>query len=112
MKKRIGLLLFLLSIFFIIQIGETNGMEKNQITFSNLNSNHFVSFVKEKQIDSKISKICTNEFCDFVRGKSIEESFEIFKTKYESFLRQEKDEEIVRSTILKGFPITSVNVLD
>ncbi len=112
MKKRIGILVFFTSILIILQINTTNGLEKNEITFNNLSSQNFLSFVKEKNIAQKISKICTNDFCDFVRGKNIDDSFNKFILKYEEYLTTKTSEENAHSTILKGFNIKSVNVLD
>lgn len=112
MKKYFIFMLFLIVIFFTTEIGETNGLEKNRISFQNLNSNKFVEFVKEKQLANRITKICTTDFCDYARGSNIETSFELFQKKYEEFLIENGHDEIARTTILKGFPIVSVNILD
>ena len=112
MKLKSSILLILISVFILIQVENTNGLEKNRITFQNLSSLNFLEFVKEKQISNRISKICTTDFCDYVRGANIDESFQIFTQKYEQFITKNADSDIARTTILKGFPITYVNVLD
>ena len=47
MKRNIGFIAFMLSIFIILNIDFTNGLEKNTINFTNLNSNNFLDFLKE-----------------------------------------------------------------
>ena len=112
MKRNIGFIAFMLSIFIILNIEFTNGLEKNTINFTNLNSNNFLDFLKEQNITSPISKICTTDFCDYARGTTNEESLAIFKNKYEEYLVTNGHDDIAHSTILKGFPIISINVLD
>lgn len=110
-KKHGILLLIYIIVFVCLQIKETNGLSKNQINFRNLNSTEFINFVKEKEISYQISKICTTDYCDYLRGRTIEESFKIFCQKYETYLTNKYDEQMARQTILKGFPIISINVL-
>ena len=112
LKKNIGLISFLIILFVVLNINTTNGLEKNSINFTNLNSNNFLKFLEEKNISSTISKICTTDYCDYAKGKNNAESLNIFKNNYEEYLINNGYSEIARSTILKGFPITSINVLD
>ncbi len=112
MKKNIGLIAFFIILLVSLNFDSTNGLEKNAISFTNLNSNDFVSFVNEKAIANRISQICTTDFCEYVKGKNIEESLEIFKKNYEKFLQNNGYIDTARTTILKGFPITKVLVLD
>ena len=112
MKRNIGFIAFMLSIFVILNIDYSNGLEKNTINFTNLNSNHLIEFLKEKNISSIISKFCTTDFCEYAKGTNNEESLAIFKNKYEEYLVTNGHEDIAHTTILKGFPITSINVLD
>ncbi len=112
MKKNIGLIAFFVILLLILNINPTNNLEKNTINFTNLNSNNFLNFLQEKNITSPISQICTVDYCDYAKGKSNEETLAIFKNKYEEFLKNNGYDDIAHTTILKGFPITSINVLD
>ena len=112
LKKNVCLICFFIILFVVLNINTTNGLEKNSINFTNLNSNNFLKFLEEKNIDSTISKICTTDYCDYAKGSNNSESLNIFKDSYEQYLIKKGYSEIARSTILKGFPITSINVLD
>ncbi len=112
MKKYLILFLTIIICYGIINIKETNGQEKNQINLVNLNSNKFVSFAKEQKIANKISKICSYDFCDYLRGNNITNSFEIYKKKYQDYIASQSSEELSYTTILKGFPITSIYLMD
>ena len=112
MKKNVGFICFLLILFIVLNINTTNGLEKNKINFTNLNSNNIIKFLEEKNIDNHISKLCTTDYCDYAHGLNNQETIAIFMKNYEEYLVQNGHSDIARTTILKGIPITSINVLD
>ncbi len=111
-KLNIGFISFLLIILVSLTFEKTNGLEKNEITFENLNSNQFIDLVKEKKL-TRISQICTTNFCQYAKDDDIKKAFEIFKDDYKQYLLDtNNDIEIVNALLLKGFPITKIHVLD
>lgn len=103
LKKYLAFLLIVVIMFGIVNISYTNGIVSNEVSFVNLDSDNFVSFVKRYNLDDKVRRICTTDFCDYVDGSSIEDSFSAFKSHYDSYLGHD---------CLSSFPITNVILLD
>lgn len=93
----------------LVSIEPTYGLEIEEYKI-NINSNHLLDYLKKENI-TNVSELCTTDFCDYIRSNNIEEALEIFKRKYQEFLKKKTNEETALSTILKGFPITKINLL-
>ena len=90
--------------FLFLFVPSIESLEEQEI---NINSNELLAFIKEKKI-TNIKEFCTNDFCDYLRSTNIEKAIEIFKSKYQDFLKSKTDEETALSTIIKGFPIIKI----
>ena len=86
------------------------GLEGINETETNIRSNEFLTYVSENNINN-IKRVCVKEFCDTLRGSSLEKSFAIFSEKYKKYLKETKGEEIALETSLKGFIITKIETL-
>jgi len=110
MKKYIFLMGIILLSLIIVSIEPTYGLdEMNYKTY--VNSNEIMNYIKENHLEN-IKKICTNDFCDYLRSTNLEESISIFKKKYQEFLETKIDKETALSIILKGFPITDIETFE
>ena len=108
MKKYLLSLGSVFTALLLLSIEPTYGLEVDNY---NINSNNLLEFIKKEKIQN-ISELCTIDFCDYLRSAKIESALEIFKTKYQEYLKEKTDEETALSTILKGFPITKINTLE
>lgn len=98
--------LFLLgfSCFLFLFVPSISSLEEQEI---NINSNELLEFIKENKL-TNIKEFCTEDFCDYLRSTNLEKAIEIFKGKYQDFLKNKTDEETALSTIIKGFPIIKI----
>lgn len=77
----------------------------------NLNSNELLNYMEENNLKN-IKKICTFDYCDYVRSTNTKRAVELFKTNYEEYLSKKVGEEKAREIILKGFKITKIELID
>lgn len=106
MKKYIFAMGIIMISLLIVSIKPTYGLTKNDVEV-NINSNELLTYIKEKEIKN-ITKLCTVDFCDYMRSLNTEKAVEIFKKKYQNFIEEKTSEEVALSTILKGFTITTI----
>ncbi len=107
MRKYIFLSGFIMICLLIMNIKPSYGLETIIETKTNIRSSEFLTYVSENNIKN-IKRLCVNEFCDTLRGSSLEKSFAIFREKYKNYLKETKGEEIALETSLKGFLITKI----
>lgn len=65
--------------------------------------------ISERLSDSdlaNIKKICSYDFCDYIRGKTVKSSMDIFIKKY--LKNQTIDDEIKKTIYVKGLKITKI----
>ena len=105
MKKYLYLLGIVMIVLILVSIPYSYGME------SELNSNQLYEYITENHIQN-IKKICSNDFCDYLRGLNIEDSFSLFVQKYQDYLTETYSEERALEVVLKGFPITKIEILN
>lgn len=106
MKKYIfGLGIIMISLI-IVSIKPTYGLESMKQEL-NINSNDLLTYMKDNKIQN-IKKICTTDYCNYLKSVNMEKAIEIFKKDYQSYLTSKTNEEVALSTILKGFPIISI----
>ena len=101
MKKYLYLLGIVMIVLILVSIPYSYGME------SELNSNQLYEYIMENHIQN-IKKICSNDFCDYLRSVRLEESIEIFKKKYQEYIALKIGEDKAYEVVLKGFPITDI----
>ena len=110
MRKYIFLSGFIMICLLVMNIKPSYGLEGINETETNIRSNEFLTYVSENNINN-IKRLCVKEFCDTLRGSSLEKSFAIFSEKYKNYLKETKGEEIALETSLKGFIITKIETL-
>ena len=110
MRKYIFLSGFIMICLLVMNIKPSYGLEVINETETNIRSNEFLTYVSENNINN-IKRLCVKEFCDTLRGSSLEKSFAIFSEKYKNYLKETKGEEIALETSLKGFIITKIETL-
>lgn len=106
MKKYIFAMGIIMMSLLVLSIKPTYGLTHKDVEI-NVNSNDLLAYIKENQIKN-ITKICTIDFCDYIRSANTEKAIEIFKKKYQNFIEEKTNEEVALSTILKGFTITTL----
>ena len=92
----------------IVSIKPTYGLTEKNL---NLNSNELMNYIEENNLKN-IKKICTIDFCDYLKSTNIERAIELFKTNYEEFLNGKIGQEKAREVIRKGFKITKIELID
>lgn len=93
-----------LLILLLITLINVFATEKTEIEYDDLTTKNFVEKIKDiPYIES--SKICSYDYCDYLRGDTLTSSIEIFTKKY---LNTIKDEEIKLSLKVKGIKITKI----
>lgn len=103
MKK---ILLYLFIFMSILKIDAmARGFDHNLI-FDDLNTINFQEKLKDIDLN-RISKICSYDFCDYLKGNNIEDSLEIFTKKY---IKNIQDEEIKNTLNVKGVKITKITL--
>ncbi len=110
MKKYIFLMGIILLALIIVSIEPTYGLVKSSKNLL-VNSNDLLDYIEDNHIQN-IQKVCSYDFCDYLRSVNVKEAIEIFKEKYHEYLKMQTDEETAFSTIIKGFPITEIQVLE
>ena len=108
MKKYIICLGIIMLALLIVSIKPTYGLTIENL---NLNSNELLDYIEENNLRN-IKKICTNDYCDYIKSTNIKRAIELFKTNYEEYLIDEVGKEKAREVILKGFPITKIELID
>lgn len=102
---------FLLYLFIFMGVlgidAKARGFEHNLI-FDDLTTANFKEKLENINFD-KITKICSYEFCDYLKGKTIEESLDMFTKKY---INEINNEEIKNTLNIKGIKITKITVDD
>lgn len=102
---------FLMYLFIFMGVlgidAKARGFEHSLI-FDDLTTVNFKEKLENIDID-KITKMCSYEFCDYLRGVNIEESLEMFTKKY---IDRINDEEIKNTLKVKGVKITKIIVDD
>ena len=111
MRKYIFLLGIVMLCLLIVQIQPSYGLEMSKEVPLNVSSKDFLKVVEEQNIQN-IAKICTDDFCDYLRGLNIEDSFSLFVQKYQDYLTEIYSEERALEVVLKGFPITKIEILN
>lgn len=110
MKKYIFLSGFIMICLLILSIKPSYGLESINNVPININSQDFLSYVKENNIIN-IKRICVNEYCDNLRGSTIDKAFANFSQKYQTYLKETISEEASLESYLKGFQITKIEIL-
>ena len=106
MKKYLFLMGIVMLSLILISIEPTYGIETNGLT----NSNDLLNYIEENKIQN-IKKICTIDFCDYIRSTNMQKAITIFIQKYQDYLSENTDSQNARATIIKGFPITKIEIL-
>lgn len=80
MRKLIALMVIASIIgVLVLNVWALNG--KGEVKLEDVNTLNFISKIgKEKS--KEITRICSYDFCDYMRGSTVEESLEIFTRKY------------------------------
>ena len=110
MRKYVFLTGFIMICLLIMNIKPSYGLESVNDLNINVNSQDFLTYLKENNI-MNIKKICVNEYCDSLRGSTIEKAFESFSKKYQNYLKETISEEASLESYLKGFQITKIEIL-
>lgn len=77
--------------------------DENVVEFKDVSTLNFLDKTTNYGIED-IKKICTYDFCDFVRGETKQESLEIFVNNY----LKKVDREVASSLKVKGIRITKI----
>ena len=109
MKKYIIDLGIILIFLLILNIKPTYGYTDNNKKQLNILSNELLNYIETNDLKN-IKSICSNDFCSYLKSQNIKRAIEIFKQEFADYLKQEKDEDLVTSTIIKGFPITEIHL--
>ncbi len=110
MKKYVFLVGFIMVCLLIMNIKPSYGLESINNLDLNINSQDFLNYIKENNIIN-IKRICANDYCDNLRGSSIEKAFESFSKDYQNYLKETISEEASLESYLKGFQITKIEIL-
>ncbi len=105
MRKYVFLFGFIMICLMLVSIPYSYGYD------TTLNSNDLYRYIQENHINN-IKQICSNDFCDYLRSVSLENSIEMFKQKYQEYLEEKIGIEAAYEVVLKGFPITSIELLE
>ena len=96
-----GLLTFIS--FLIINMVFIN--KDHTVLLKDINTNNIGEALKDEDLP-KIKKICSYDFCDYIRGKTVNGSMEIFIKKY--LQKYDEDDEIKKTIYVKGLKITKI----
>lgn len=103
MKKWFILCVLLVLSSIILWKVEAKSRNSTSIAFTDVTSLNFKEKTAQYNIEN-ILKICTYDFCDYVRGESKIESMEIFMRNYLKNI----DREIAATLRVKGIRITNI----
>ena len=110
MRKYVFLFGLIMVSLCILSIKPSYGLESYQTKEIEVSSNDFLEFVHNEGIKN-IKRICTDYYCEDLRGSSIEKAFSRFLNNYEIYLTERFDEAQALEMMLKGFPITKIETL-
>lgn len=100
--KKYVFVITLLVIFILLSfIPYSYGYEEN-ITTKNI-----ATYVEENK-KGLIKKLCTDDFCDYMRSVNFKRSVSLYEEKYEAFLAKKIGSQEAYEMKLKGFPITKI----
>ena len=108
MKKYLLCLGFIMLALLIVSIPKTYGLkyqEENIIT----TSNELLNYINDHNLVN-IKKICTYDYCDYLRSTNTTRAIAIFKEKALAYIAKEKNEESAIEARVKGFPITKIEL--
>lgn len=74
-------------------------------------SNTFLKYITKNKIKN-IKRICTIDFCDYLRSPNIEKAWKLYESKYYDYLTTKMDKESALNVILNGFAIKKIDVLE
>lgn len=79
------------------------------VLLDNINTFNIVGTIKDEDLP-KVKKICSYDFCDYIRSKDVKSSMELFIKKY---LNQNRvDDETKKTIYVKGLKITKIIYYD
>lgn len=105
MKK---LFLILLLVMSLLSFSRPARAKSQELYFDDLTTLNFYKLSNELDIYS-IKKLCTYDYCDYIRGRSMPEALEIFTKNY---LKTIPDEETRSILNVKGIRITKIILLN
>jgi hypothetical protein len=107
MKKYFIILIFLVCLS--INTYNAYNIDKctNEIKTTSLNSKNILKYLKENELDNKITKICSTDICMKINSANLERDINSFKEKYITYLKN-KNEEASFEAELKGFKISKI----
>lgn len=79
--------------------------KEHVVLLKDVNTNNISEIIKEEDLPN-VKKICSYNFCDYIRGKNLKSSMEIFIKKY--LKKQPQDDEIKKTIYVKGLKITKI----
>ncbi len=110
MRKYIFLAGFIMVCLLIMNIKPSYGLEVLNEEDVHVNSHEFLEYVSNNNLQN-IKRLCVSQFCETLRGSSLEKSFALFSEKYQKYLEETKGKEIALEASLKGFIITKIETL-
>jgi len=102
--KKLFLLLMFLSFCFLIKVNAKTFLSDNILEPKDVTTKNFNSKLGQLKPES-IYKLCTFDYCDYMRSVDIKECLEIFTINY---LNTIDNEELRASLAVKGVKITKV----
>lgn len=78
---------------------------EHSVLLKNISTKNIDTVLKDEDL-FKVKKICSYEYCDYLRGTNIKNSMDIYIKKY--LKRTPLDEEIKKTIYVKGLKITKV----
>ncbi len=102
--KRIVTVLVILTILGTLFINVGVHAQDSEMILENINTRNFKAKMGYLKLTS-IKKMCSYEYCDYVRGDAFDETIEIFTRNY---LKTIEDEEAKASLRIKGIRITKL----
>lgn len=93
---------FLVTMIFTTALA--NSKEKNVQYFDGVNTLNFIEKSGFKNFN-EIEKICSDDYCDIVKGDTSKQTIELFTKGY---LENIKDSDVKASLLVKGIKITKI----
>ncbi len=103
MKKVVASFIIFVFLGFVILNVNVKAQE-NEMNLENINTRNFRAKMGYLKLTS-IKKICSYDYCDYVRGETFSETVEIFTRNYLSSIQ---DEELKANLRIKGIRITKL----
>lgn len=102
--RRLVTVLAILTFLGVLFINVGVRAQDKEMNLENINTRNFKAKMGYLKLTS-IKKICSYEYCDYVRGDSFDETIEIFTKNY---LKTIEDNEVKASLRIKGIRITKL----